>query len=179
MKKYVRSKMIASNLLYPSFLIDLGGMIFGFMCATSTMQRISTEMFDNVRKKETFWNTTKRNVSRYFGIIITVIAMVASFSILMHGNGISTPCKSCKVISCVAFPPWAGYDDKWWYCDDCGGVTADATINPDSGQFDMVSLNCPYGDVHTMSIKDEAEVIDKAWMERQLPKWCRAHCDGI
>jgi hypothetical protein len=171
--------MIASNVLYPSFLIDLGGMIFGFMCATSTMQRISTEMFDNVRKKETFWNTTKRNVSRYFGIIITVIAMVASFSILMHGNGISTPCKSCKVISCVAFPPWAGYDDKWWYCDDCGGVTADATINPDSGQFDMVSLNCQYGDVYTMSIKDEVEVIDKAWMERQLPKWCRAHCDGI
>jgi hypothetical protein len=106
--------------------------------------------------------------------------MVASFSILMQGNGISTPCKSCKVISsCIAFPPWAGYDDKWWYCDDCGGVSADATINPETKQYDTISLNCPYGDVYTMSIAGDQEVSDKEWIENKLPGWCRVHCEDV
>ncbi len=155
----------------------LGGMIFGFMCGTSTMQRVSTEMFESIDVKKTFWGTTKKNFSRFAGIILTLVAMTASFAILMYGNGVSTPCKSCRIISCVAFPPWAGNDDKWWYCDDCGGVTADATINPETRKFDVLSLNCPYGDVYTMSIDNQNA--DKAWLEQQLPSWCRAHCTDI
>ena len=45
----------------------------------------------------------------------------------MEGDGANTPCKSCGALSCVAFPPWADYDNKWWYCDECGSATASAT----------------------------------------------------
>ena len=157
-------------------------MIFGFICGTSTMQRISTEMFDTIYKNQKWWHTAKQNFFRFFGIIVTLLAMVVSFSILMNGNGISSPCKSCKVISCVPFPPWAPQDDKWWYCDDCGGISADATINPQTKLVDQISINCPYGDVYTLGLEnDEGQGVenDKEWLEKQLPKWCRANCDGV
>eukprot|EP00557_Chaetoceros_sp_GSL56_P013525 CAMPEP_0176483410 /NCGR_PEP_ID=MMETSP0200_2-20121128/3902_1 /TAXON_ID=947934 /ORGANISM="Chaetoceros sp., Strain GSL56" /LENGTH=942 /DNA_ID=CAMNT_0017879807 /DNA_START=143 /DNA_END=2974 /DNA_ORIENTATION=- len=157
---------------------DLGGMIFGFICGTSTMQRISTDMFDGQEKEKTLWTSAKSHFFHFFGIILTVTIMIASFTILMQGDGVTSPCKSCKVFSCVEFPPWASPSDKWWYCDDCAGVTADARINPETNEFDRLSLNCPYGDIFTLDIQNDMKT-DREWLERQLPKWCRAHCDGI
>lgn len=156
----------------------LGGMIFGFICGTSTMQRISTDMFDDHKKTKTFWTNAKSHFVQFLGIIVTLIIMIASFTILMQGDGVSTPCKSCKVFSCVEFPPWAGPSEKWWYCDECAGVTADARINPQTKQFDRLSLNCPHGDVYTMDIQSDMNT-DREWLEKQLPKWCRAYCVGV
>ena len=165
--------------LASTFLLkDLGGMIFGFICGTSTMKRISTDMFEADHRTKTLWTTAKENFFRFFGIIFTVAVMTVSFTILMRGDGHTTPCKSCKALSCVTFPPWAGEDNKWWYCDDCGGVTADARINPQTKKFDQLTLNCPRGDVFTMNIEDDMET-EREWLEGQLPKWCRAHCLGI
>ena len=104
--------------------------------------------------------------------------MAVSLTILMQGDGTSTPCKSCMALSCVTFPPWAGEDNKWWYCDDCGAVTADATINPQTNEFDSLAINCPRGDIFTMDIVNDMET-DRGWLEKQLPRWCRAHCEDI
>jgi len=152
-------------------------MIFGFMCGTSLMRRVSTDMFEG-QKRRTLWTTFKQHFSRFFGIILTFVIMIASLLILVQGDGQSTPCKSCKAISCVAFPPWAGENNKWWYCDDCGGVTADARINAATNKFDQLSLNCPYGDIFTLAIENDMST-DRDWLENQLPKWCRSHCQGI
>ena len=158
--------------------IDLGGMIFGFMCGTSTMHRISTTMFE-AEKRMTLWTTFKQHFSRYFGIILTSAIMIASFVLLMQGNGESIPCESCRAISCVEFPPWADENNKWWYCDDCYLVAADARKNVNASTastdlFDQVTVTCPYGDVFTLDIDDRS----KEWMENQLPNWCRSHCPG-
>jgi hypothetical protein len=157
---------------------DLGGMIFGFICGTSTMQRISTDMFDDQKKTKTLWTSAKSHFIHFFGIIFTLVIMIVSFTILMQGDGVTTPCKSCKVFSCVEFPPWGGPTEKWWYCDDCTGVTADARINPETKLFDQLSLNCPHGDIYTIDIHNGMKT-EREWLERQLPKWCRTHCRGI
>jgi len=138
------------------------------------MQRISTDMFES-NSEITWWSSTKKNTLRFIGIIISLTAMCISFFILMRGDGMTTPCNACKAISCVTFPPWASQDDKWWYCDDCGSVTAEARINPDTLLFDQVSLQCPTGDLHTMPIQDGMSS-DKEWLEGKLPTWCRLHC---
>eukprot|EP00979_Chaetoceros_neogracilis_P010139 scaffold2392_cov287-Chaetoceros_neogracile.AAC.2 len=91
----------------------------------------------------------------------------------MVGNGESIPCESCRAISCVEFPPWADENNKWWYCDDCYLVAADARKNVNASTastdlFDQVTVTCPYGDVFTLDIDDRS----KEWMENQLPNWC-------
>ena len=91
-------------------------MIFGFLCGLSTMGRVSTGFFGP--EKRGFWNTTKRNVFRYFGIIISVVGIAIASTFLLEGDGVTNPCNFCGVISCVPFPPWRSNDDKWWYCDD-------------------------------------------------------------
>jgi hypothetical protein len=158
-------------------------MIFGFMCGTSTMHRISTTMFE-AEKRMTPWTTFKQHFSRYFGIILTAAIMIASFVLLMQGNGESIPCESCRAISCVEFPPWADDDNKWWYCDDCYLVAAEYKRNASTNQLD-VTLECPYGDFFTFDIDDGEEIrnIDdseeiRKWMQNQLPNWCRSHCPG-
>ena len=155
-------------------LIDLGGMLFGFLCGTSAMQRVSTEIFDGA-KQDNFWTTMKRNLSRYIGIIISVLGLCVSLIVLLGGDGVTTPCKSCNALSCMPFPPWVPYEDKWWYCDDCGSVTADARIDPFTEKFDQLSMNCPNG-VDVVVDLDTSEENDKDWLENNLPNFCREYC---
>ena len=115
---------------------------------------------------------------RFFGIIVTFFVMVTSFLILMGGDGETSPCNACKAISCVPFPPWNGPTDKWWYCDDCAVVSADARVNSETNTFDQLTLNCPRGDLFTMEL-DAGIESDRDWLEGQLPNWCRLHCDEI
>jgi hypothetical protein len=157
---------------------DLGGMLFGFICGTSTMQRITTDIFGG-EKKKTFWSTLKSNVFRFFGIILTVVGMCVAFGFLMNGDGHTSPCKSCDALSCMPFPPWSEYDNKWWYCDDCGGVTADARINITTKEFDQLTLNCPGGDFVPLLIDEHHLETDRAWLENSLPQLCRKHCPNV
>jgi len=161
--------------------IDLGGMIFGFMWGTSTMHRISTDMFESHPNRSNSIRTTiQRHFSKYFGIILTSTLMLTAFIVLMQGDGYSTPCKACSAISCVAFPPWADENSKWWYCDGCTEISADVRINSSTNEFDQLTLYCPYGDIFTLDIDDGmAGGKEKKWLENQLPKWCRSHCVGI
>ena len=119
-------------------------MLFGFLCGTSTMKRVSTDIFgdDDIRS---CWSITKRNTLRFLGIIVTLAGMMISLALLLGGDGETTPCKSCKVFSCMTFPPWVDYENKWWYCDDCGAVSADAHINPITNEFDQLTIKCPGG----------------------------------
>lgn len=156
----------------------LGGMLFGFLCGTSTMSRVTTDMFGDHQTK-TFCSTLKRNVFRFFGIILTVLTMCTSLVILMNGDGQTSPCKSCDALSCMPFPPWTPYDNKWWYCDDCGAITADARINPETTEFDQLTLHCPGGDRITLDIDENEFETDRAWLEKRLPKLCRSHCPNV
>ena len=151
--------------------------MFGFLCGTSTMKRVSTDIFGDDQSRSC-WSITKRNTLRFLGIIVTLAGMMISLALLLGGNGETTPCASCKVFSCVPFPPWVDYADKWWYCDDCGAVSADARIDPDTGKFDQLTIECPDGTDVVMDLVGET-ANEKSWLEQNLPTFCRQQCPNV
>ena len=155
-------------------LEDLGGMLFGFLCGTSAMQRVSTEIFDGT-KQDNLWTRIKRNLFQYIGIIVSILGLSISLIVLLGGDGITTPCKSCNALSCMPFPPWVSYEKKWWYCDDCGSVTADARVDPFTEKFDQLSMQCPNG-LDIIVDLDPSDENDKEWLEGNLPNFCREYC---
>ena len=76
----------------------------------------------------------------------------------------------------VPFPPWAGEDNKWWYCDDCSRITADAKL--DSSGYYSLSMTCPDGAIEEIDLSDQL-VTDRQWIRKQLPTYCRKYCDNL
>ena len=152
----------------------LGGMVYGFLCGLSTMERLSTGFFG---VPTTTWGRVRDVLIRFSGLIISVVLIMITTAVLvdMDVNGPS-PCPSCRYLSCVPFPPWAREDKKWWYCDDCSQVTADAKLDP-SGYYSL-SMTCPNGDVEDIDLSDQL-VTDRQWIQRQLPILCRKNCDQV
>jgi len=72
--------------------------------------------------------------------------------------------------------PFPREDKKWWYCDDCSQVTADAKLDP-SGYYSL-SMTCPNGDIEDIDLSDQL-VTDRQWIQRQLPILCRKNCDQV
>jgi len=101
---------------------DLGGMIYGFLCGLSAMERLSAGFFG---MEEGWMAHAKQFVVRFFGIIISIACIVTTLILLLQGDATTKPCPGCTWLSCVPFPPWETNDNKWWYCDDCGRVTAE------------------------------------------------------
>ncbi|KAL7517394.1 hypothetical protein ACHAWX_002319 [Stephanocyclus meneghinianus] len=151
----------------------LGGMIYGFLCGLSTIERLSTDFFGIA----TSALTRIRNLFvRFSGLILSVVLIMVTTAVLVESDGGASPCSSCRYVSCVPFPPWAGEDAKWWYCDDCSRVTADAKL--DSSGYYSLALTCPDGVIEEIDLSDEL-VTDRQWIRRQLPNLCRKHCENL
>jgi len=151
----------------------LGGMVYGFLCGLSTMERVSSDFFGVQEQK--CWSTFKNIFARFFGLIVSIGCIMATTIILLEGDGVTNPCEACSALSCVPFPPWSPQDDKWWYCDDCGAVTADARVNPATGIFHQLDMTCPDGSIENIDL-EHMESKDKAWLESNLPTFCRKYC---
>ena len=65
---------------------------------------------------------------------------------------------------------------KWWYCDDCSKITADAKLD-DSGYYSL-SMTCPDGQIEDIDLSSQL-VTDRQWIRKQLPGMCRKHCDQV
>lgn len=154
----------------------MGGMIFGFLCGMSTMERVSSDFFGVEEKR--CWSTFKNIFARFFGLIISIAGIMAATIILLEGDGVTNPCESCSALSCISFPPWNPQDNRWWYCDDCSQVTAEARINPATGVFHALDMTCPDGTIESIDLSDLGSK-DKAWLERNLPNFCRKNCNSI
>ena len=157
------------TLIFSSFT-DVGGMIYGFLCGMSTIERLSSAFFG---MEEDVWFRTKQFVVRFSGLILSVVALITTIVVLMHGDGKTNPCPTCTWLSCVPFPPWATESEKWWYCDDCGLVTAEIVTEPDLS----LQLNCPNGDLTMVNLDDDAG-IDRNAIIRNLPTYCRQFCQA-
>lgn len=145
-------------------------MIYGFLCGISTIERLSVDFFG---MEETWFARAKHFVLRFFGIIVSLVTIIITLIVLMQGDGETTPCPNCTWLSCVTFPPWEGETSKWWYCDDCGTVTADTVQTP----YLHLNLDCPDGTVVSIDLTNEDDV-SKAVLQRRLPTYCRAFCLG-
>eukprot|EP00986_Skeletonema_menzelii_P011011 scaffold5539_cov81-Skeletonema_menzelii.AAC.3 len=152
----------------------LGGMVYGFLCGLGMIQLVSPKFFqkDNA-KSPSCCSRSKRFFFRFFGVLISLAGIVISSIVLMSGDGETNPCTSCSYMSCIAFPPWNGQNNKWWYCDDCARATATGTM--ENGIFSSLNVTCPNG-MHEVLKVEESWPQDELGLEGLLPMLCREHC---
>jgi hypothetical protein len=133
---------------YTDNFMNLGGFVLGFICASTMLSEVDIAGTKNNR----FRPRAVGVFSRFFGLLVCCVCIVAASVILFHGDGVTSPCKSCGVISCVSFPPWNDYDDRWYYCDDCGSVVAYGRKNPQSGEYVAIEMDWPRGNTIVFSL---------------------------
>jgi membrane associated rhomboid family serine protease len=152
----------------------LGGFMYGFCCGISTIERLAVGFFGIHADK---CSRLGNSFMRFFGLIVSIIAIMVTTVVLVHSDGLTSPCHGCRYISCVPFPPKA--KEKWWYCDDCDIVTADRfQSGDDSGLYEQINLNCPNGEVEELHIADDG-IVDEEVLRRALPSYCRANCEDV
>lgn len=154
---------------YTDNFMHVGGFVLGFICASTMLGQVNIEGEESRFRSRAFLL-----FSRFFGLIVCLICIFASIVILFHGDGTTSPCESCRVLSCVSFPPWADYDKKWWYCDDCGGVEAFGQRDEETNEYVSLEMECPRGNTIIFSL-DGLEN-DKESLQRNLPAFCRDKC---
>lgn len=159
---------------YVDNFTHLGGMAFGLLTALSTMERLPTSFFG---MEEGCLSQVKQILVRFFGLIVSVISIIIAAIILLNGDGETTPCPDCTWLSCVPFPPWEEKSSKWWYCDDCGRVTAEIEHGSDL----HLRLKCPDGTAARVSLSsgEEGGGLDRHELEKRLPSYCRDLCLNI
>ena len=155
---------------YTDNFMHLGGFVLGFICASSMLANVDIAEVQRNR----FKSRAISKFYRFFGLIISFVCILVVTIALFHGDGLSSPCKSCGVISCVSFPPWADYDKKWYYCDECGSVIAYGRKDPQSGKYVAIEMNCPAGNTIIFSLDGYAA--DKDSLQENLPSFCRERC---
>jgi membrane associated rhomboid family serine protease len=144
---------------------DLGGMVFGLLCGLSTMERLSGDFFG---MEENCFARTKHVIVKLMGLIVSIILIIITTVILMKGDGETAPCPDCQWLSCVPFPPWKS--EKWWYCDDCGRVTAEIVESPTL----HLQLECPGGT--SLAVGLDIDQVEREKLEAELPSYCREYC---
>lgn len=150
----------------------LGGMIYGFLCGLGTIQIISPRFFGDERD---CFHKCKAFSFRSIGLLVCMAGIIASSLVLFSGDGSTNPCPDCIHMSCVAFPPWKGDGEKWWYCDQCGGASAEGTLDTETGKFIDLTIKCPDGSTETVDM-NESWPQDETGLEGILPMLCREHC---
>lgn len=157
---------------YVDNFTHLGGMVYGFLCGLSTMERLSAGFFG---KSDDHYLHVRNLFIRFLGIFVCVAAIMTTTVLLIESDGLNAPCPSCRYISCLPFPPWKGPTEKWWYCDDCGSVAGDATKNVTSNIYDHLTLFCPNGEQPIVDITDRA-ITNASILSDSLAPYCRQFC---
>ena len=143
-------------------------MLVGLLCGLSTMEKLPSDFFG---MDESWWSRAKQLCVRFFGLIFSVIGIIIALISLLQGDGTTTPCPGCNWLSCVPFPPWEDQSSKWWYCDQCGAVTAEIISEPSL----HLEIDCPGGISVAVGL-DEGQDADRAALEQALPGYCREYC---
>jgi membrane associated rhomboid family serine protease len=154
----------------------LGGMVYGLLCGLSTLERLSKAFFG---VKRGLCSKLVGTFLRFFGVILSVFCIIITVVILAESDGkrISN-CKGCRYVSCVPFPFWADSDNKWWYCDDCELVSADARQDSDTGFYNSMELTCPDGEEVFIDLTDD-RINDQQYLSKRLPNFCRDYCESL
>lgn len=152
----------------------LGGLVYGFLCGITTIERLEVGFFGISQDP---WTQCKNLTIRFSGLIVSVCLIMLTTILLVESDGMTSPCNGCRYVSCVPFPPWT--EKKFWHCDDCDQVTADAKKADSNSQFfDSLDLTCPDGQIESIDIKDES-ISDREDIRKNLPTYCRANCEYV
>lgn len=88
----------------------LGGMVYGFMCGLSTIERLPTDFFGIASSCATKFRNI---VIRFSGLLLSVVLIMVTTAVLVDSGGGSSPCPGCRYVSCVPFPPWESKWTRW------------------------------------------------------------------
>lgn len=88
----------------------LGGLLYGIFYALPLVDRLGIHFFGKLGFCFKFRNCSLR----LFGFVAGCFLLLASSLLLLKSDGNSSPCDSCRFISCAPFPFWT--EDKWWDC---------------------------------------------------------------
>ena len=152
--------------------MHLGGFLLGTFCASTMLNEVNLFGMHFHQEALSFRHSL---VSRYFGLIVSLLCMVAATVVLFMGDGVTSPCPSCGVLSCVSFPPWENYENRWWFCDDCGEVKGLGRIDERTGEYYAIELKCPEGETVIFNLDDDIDKSHEA-LEKYLPSFCREKC---
>lgn len=150
----------------------LGGMIYGVLCGLSTIEPLAHGFFGLKKFAPCSF------FLRFFGLILSVVGIMVSVAVLVGSDGGSSPCHGCRYVSCVPFPPGAA--EKWWYCDDCEVVSAEANKDdPNNPElFSSLDLTCPDGVIEPINIS-HLSMTQSEEIRQHLPSLCRDYCESI
>jgi membrane associated rhomboid family serine protease len=82
----------------------LGGLVYGFLCGLSTIERLEIGFFGVATDT---WTKIRNNLVRFAGLIVSVILIMTTTVLLVDSDGATSPCSECRYVSCVPFPPWS------------------------------------------------------------------------
>lgn len=82
----------------------LGGLVYGFLCGLSTIERLEAGFFGIATDTCT---KVRNNLVRFAGLIVSVVLIMTTTIILVESDGATSPCNGCRYVSCVPFPPWS------------------------------------------------------------------------
>jgi hypothetical protein len=131
----------------------LGGIVYSSLCSPSTMECLSTDFLGIAM---TFWNLLRNVLIRFSGLILNVVLIIITTGVPVEFNAGTRLCPSCWYILCVPFPPWAGKDNNWWYCNGCLGVTAGAKL--DASRYNLLLTICGGLDGNDGSEEDDVTI---------------------
>jgi hypothetical protein len=149
--------------------MHIGGFCLGLIWSSTTLPPV--RLFESKEQKSSILQRMKV----YVGPIVSMILILVVIIYLYKGDGKSSPCDICSVMSCVSFPPGVPKDKKWWHCDACGQVSAYGTIDTISEQYISLQLQCPSGKIVDISVEDYH--MDKSIIETKLVDMCRQSCE--
>jgi len=153
----------------------VGGMLYGFLCGLTKLERLSMSFFG---VQQGFFHRFRQHLIQFFGMILSIVCIIISVIVLAKSDGGRIEkCRGCRYVSCVPFPFWSSYENKWWYCDDCDLVSADARQDRVTGAYSSMNMTCPDGAIENIDLKDE--ITDAGYLQRQLPNYCRDYCENL
>lgn len=152
----------------------LGGLLYGICCGISTIERLAVGFFGVATGR---WSAIRNNLVRFCGLIFSVFLIMITTVLLVQSDGSTSPCPSCRYVSCVPFP--FRTEDKWWNCDDCDFAVADLVkLHATSVNYDRIDMTCPDGEIELIDITEE-QLSDREEIRLKLPQYCRNNCDEV
>ncbi|CAB9516058.1 Inactive rhomboid protein 1 [Seminavis robusta] len=152
----------------------LGGLLYGLCCGISTIERLAVGFFGVGTGR---CSRIRNSLVRFCGLIFSVFLIMITTVLLVGSDGATSPCPSCRYVSCVPFP--FGAENKWWNCDDCDFAVADLVkLHATSVAYDRIDLTCPDGEIALIDITTE-NISDREEARGMLPKFCRDHCADV
>ena len=154
---------------YVDNFCHLGGLVYGICCGWSTLEPLSVGFFGVTTN---LLGKAKVLFVRFFGLIVSMVAIMVTTAWLGGFEAGDSPCSSCRYLSCVPFPFFA--EDKWWHCDDCDMVSANLFKTGDI--YSRIDLTCPSQEVEQIQIA-QFEITDRDELRHRLPGYCREFCE--